>query len=197
MLKIRTAMTIAVCALILLTANITQAATFTGLGDLAGGIFYSGANGVSDDGSTVVGNSYSASGLEAFRWTSDDGMEGLGYLTGEEGLSEALDVSDDGSVVVGRDNSDFDISYDYKEFRWTSDGGMEDIGALAGGGFESVAFGVSDDGSTVVGVSNYEAFRWTSDGGMIGLGGLAGGILLIAVPTASLAMGRPWSALAL
>jgi len=41
--------------------------SFSGLGDLPGGSVYSGANGISADGSVVVGASESASGLEAFR----------------------------------------------------------------------------------------------------------------------------------
>jgi hypothetical protein len=44
--------------------DISSAATcrFQGLGDLAGGDFFSKAYGVSADGSVVVGESYSASG---------------------------------------------------------------------------------------------------------------------------------------
>ncbi len=53
--------------------------SFTGLGDLAGGDFYSVATGVSVDGSVVVGYSDSGSSYEAFRWTSGGGMVGLGY----------------------------------------------------------------------------------------------------------------------
>ena len=61
------------------------AATFTPLGDLAGDTFASDANGVSANGSGVVGRGRSTSGNEAFRWTIGEGMEGLGELDG--GLS--------------------------------------------------------------------------------------------------------------
>ncbi len=55
-------------------------ATFQGLGDLPGGSFSSIAYGISEDGSTVVGQGRSGSGNEAFRWTSGMGMLGLGDL---------------------------------------------------------------------------------------------------------------------
>jgi probable HAF family extracellular repeat protein len=68
---------------------------FMGVGDLPGGSFMSRANGISADGTTVVGASRSAAGLEAFRWTVDEGMTGLGFLPGGEYRSEALDVAGD------------------------------------------------------------------------------------------------------
>ncbi|WP_395094048.1 hypothetical protein [Armatimonas sp.] len=89
--------------------------SFTGLGDLAGGslgswLFFSSANGVSSDGSVVVGESYSASGTEAFRWTQAGGMVNLkdflvaGGVTGLGSwtLTWALAISADGTTIVGR-----------------------------------------------------------------------------------------------
>jgi probable HAF family extracellular repeat protein len=64
------------------TTHAEAVATFTGLGDLPGGSFISLANGVSADGSVVVGRGASASGNEASRWTSGTGMVGLGDLPG-------------------------------------------------------------------------------------------------------------------
>lgn len=55
--------------------------SFQGLGDLAGGSFYSEVFGVSADGSKVVGRSVSGSD-EAFIWTASGGMVGLGRLPG-------------------------------------------------------------------------------------------------------------------
>jgi probable HAF family extracellular repeat protein len=136
-------------------------ASFQGLGDLAGGEFFSYAHGVSADGSTVVGMSESASGTEAFRWTSASGMVGLGDLAGGEFFSYAHGVSADGSTVVGMSES----ASGTEAFRWTSASGMVGLGDLAGGRFDSEARGVSADGSTVVGegrsASGSEAFRWT------------------------------------
>ncbi len=152
------------------------AASWQGLGDLPGGSFFSLASAVSSDGSVVVGWSDSASGVEAFRWTSGGGMVGLGDLAGGIFQSDAHGVSSDGSVVVGGSWSS--LSGD-EAFRWTSGGGMVGLGDLAGGGLESCAYGVSSNGSVVVGygwsASGWEAFRWTSGGGMVGLGDLAGG----------------------
>ena len=73
----------------------------TGLGDLAGGLLLSAALAVTPDGSVVVGDSTSASGNEAFRWTAEGGMVGLGDLTGGDFFSRANAVSADGSIVVG------------------------------------------------------------------------------------------------
>ncbi|TVR95113.1 MAG: hypothetical protein EA406_14580, partial [Rhodospirillales bacterium] len=138
---------------------------FTGLGTLGGSS--SRAFGVSADGSVVVGQSSSASGPEAFRWTADGGMVGLGILEGRN-QSVARAVSADGSVVVGQSSFNH---WPSEAFRWTADGGMVGLGGGVEGGTYSSASGVSADGSVVVGSSGGEAFRWTADGGMVGLGG--------------------------
>lgn len=153
-----------------------QSLDFNGLRDLPGGSFKSGALGVSDDGSVVVGIGDSPNGTEAFRWTRSGGMIGLGDLPGGLVYSSAFDVSGDGSVVVG-----WSLSANGREaFRWTQPGGMVGLGDLPGGVFASYAFGASADGSVVTGMSGsangLEAFRWTQSGGMVGLGDLPGGI---------------------
>jgi probable HAF family extracellular repeat protein len=133
------------------------------------------ANGVSADGSVVVGQGVSASGGEAFRWTIGGGMVGLGDLPGGSFYSFAHGVSGDCSVVVGESRSASGL----EAFRWMSNGGMVGLGDLPGGDFESDSEDISADGSLVVGysasASGLEAFRWTSGGGMIGLGDLPGG----------------------
>ncbi len=147
-------------------ASATPVATFTPLGDLTGGAFDSRAEGISADGSVIVGTGQGAAGREAFRWTDGGGMVGLGRQPGAA-ESHAYDVSADGSVVVGGSQ---------QAFRWTQADGMVGLGNLPGGGGGSLgaAFGVSADGSVVVGGdgSPPEAFRWTSATGMIGLGAL-------------------------
>jgi len=86
--------------------------TFSGLGHLAGGDFFSYARGVSADGSVVVGRgtsaSGSASGAEAFIWDTTNGMRHLKTALTDYGLDltgwtlvSAWDVSDDGSTIVG------------------------------------------------------------------------------------------------
>jgi probable HAF family extracellular repeat protein len=145
--------------------------TFTPLG---GGL-PSRANGVSADGTWVVGTSAG----KAFRWSASTGLQELGNGT-------ANGVSDDGSVVVGGSN----FGSGMEAYRWTAGGGMAPLGDLAGGTFASEAFAVSGDGSIVVGngssgrtrtvdipgqgpvlfTASQEAFRWDAIGGIQALG---------------------------
>ena len=150
-----------------LSTPATARQSFQGLGDLTGGSFNSRANGVTADGSVVVGFSRGASGIEAFRWTSGGGMVGLGVLS-----IAAFGVSADGSVVVGTKKP----NKQRRAFRWASGGGMLSLGVAS-----VVAYGVSADGSVVVGLGRTfgpEAFRWTNGGGLGGLGDLPGGVFL-------------------
>jgi probable HAF family extracellular repeat protein len=147
-----------------------------GLGFLPGGPYArSGANAVSADGTTIVGQSISSNSMsEAFRWTAGGGMQPLGDLPGGNFESQALGASADGSVVVG-----YGISADGQEaFRWTAAGGMQGLGDLPGGDYLSVAQAVSADGSVVAGIGTWGAgwadqqyaFRWTAAEGMESLG---------------------------
>lgn len=146
----------------------TQAGGMVGLGDLAGGEFYSTAYDASTDGSVIVGfGRTDLSTYRAFRWTQAGGMVNIGGSTS----GSAYGVSSDGSVVVG--------GTDGLAFRWTQAGGRVSLGDLSGGSAFSYAYDVSSDGSVVVGqgisASGTEAFRWTQAGGMVGLGDLSGG----------------------
>ena len=78
-------------------------ATFTGLGDLAGGDFFSNAHGVSADGSIIAGSSLVDFGgvREAYRWDATNGMQGLGDPPGGSFSSVAIGISADGSTIVG------------------------------------------------------------------------------------------------
>ena len=90
------------------------------LGTLGGG--ESWANGVSADGSVVVGWSYNAAFYgRAFRWTALGGMQGLGTLPGGN-WSAAHDVSADGSVVVGWAEN---AAGQWRAVRWTASGGVD------------------------------------------------------------------------
>jgi probable HAF family extracellular repeat protein len=161
--------------------------SFTSLGDLPGGTFYSIARGVSSDGSVVVGTSLSSRGTEAFRWTAADGMIGLGDLPGGppfsfDFYSEAYSVSGDGGTVAGVGRA----VPGNEPTRWMAPwqgGGSGPMGLLGFDGGETIgaAFAVSADGATIVGSATpganaYEAFRWR-DGIMTGLGDLDGGIV--------------------
>lgn len=67
-----------------------------GLGDLPGGAFNSRAFGVSSDGQVAVGESDSAAGTDAIRYTEAGGIESLGDFDGTAHAASA-----DGSVIVG------------------------------------------------------------------------------------------------
>lgn len=154
-------------------------ATFTPLGDLPGGPFFSQGMGVSGDGKVAFGHSWStAAGYEAFRWNSSQGIVGIGNFpqgpqVGFESRTRA--ASYDGSVLVG---SGFNI--EERAFRWTSATGMVDLGNLSTGTTRSRAYGTSADGNVIVGYSEVvggvpEAIRWTPGTGMTSLGYLPGG----------------------
>ncbi len=87
---------------LVLAASALAAPIFLPLGDLPGGGGFSDARAISADGSTVVGTSQSASGFEAFRWTSSGGMGGLGDLPDGGFDSGAVGASGDGSTIVGQ-----------------------------------------------------------------------------------------------
>lgn len=154
-----------------LAASMVQADSgLTDLGTL-GGTYYQ-PNGLSADGSVVVGKGNNATGkIRAFRWSQASGMSDLGTLGGDN--SFASGVSSDGSVVVGRGQLS---SGETHAFRWTQASGMVDLGLLSGS--YSYAYGVSADGSVVEGDSDASgtrhAFRWTQASGMVDLGTLGG-----------------------
>lgn len=80
-----------------------------GLGDLAGGLFFSRATAVSADGSVVVGLSNVDTGSNAFIWDAINGMQNLqAMLVSQLGLDltgwvlhEATGISADGLTIVG------------------------------------------------------------------------------------------------
>lgn len=157
---------------------------FQGLGDLPGGQVESHAFGVSADGRTVVGHSFSANGdKEAFKWTKLGGMQGLGDLQAIRADSRANAASRDGAIIVGsgRGGTNKGTMGSTTAFCWTNAEGMKDLGSLAGRYSSSLAHDVSSDGATIVGFSTsgegsrQEAFRWTKATGMKGLGGMLPG----------------------
>ena len=94
-----------------------------GLGDLEGGVFRSGANAVSADGSFIVGWGISGNGTEAYRWTEETGMVGLGDLAGGSFSSQATAVSASGTIIVGSAMT----ARGTEAFWWTQEGGMRTL----------------------------------------------------------------------
>jgi probable HAF family extracellular repeat protein len=145
------------------------------LGTLPNGT-YSGAGGVSADGSVVVGVSDTTGGTRAFRWTSaPTGMVNLGLPLDGGGDGEAQNsfgyaVSGNGLVAVGMSDP---VN---QAMRWTS-AGMFSLGTL--GASYSIAYAANFDGSVVVGEGTAgpgdNAFRWTAATGMVSLGTMPGG----------------------
>ncbi|MCX7993997.1 MAG: PEP-CTERM sorting domain-containing protein [Fimbriimonadales bacterium] len=160
------------------TGNITRAfrwSASTGLVDLGsfGGNLHS-AQGVSADGSVVVGYSRDASNnFRPFRWEAGS-LSALPLLSGAR-WGRALGVSADGNVVVGEMGLGGGRR---RAFRWSSSGGVQDLGILPGGQDWSAAAAVSADGGVVVGSARlgntYRAFRWTPAGGMQNIDMLGG-----------------------
>ena len=128
--------------------------TLPGAGD-GGRELYSYAAAISADGTTIVGNGYSANGIEAFRWTSAGGIVGLGDLPGGIFSSGAMDVSANGAIIVGQGTR----TIGGEAVRWGLGQGIQPIKDLliaSGVSFNSgwelyTATGVSDDGQTIVG----------------------------------------------
>ena len=126
-----------------------------GLGYLSGGSSSSFATGVSADGLVVVGEDKSASGNEAFRWTSGGGMVGLGDLSGGSFYSHADGVSSDGSTVVGYSWS----ASGQEAFIWDITNGIRSLQDVLvndhsldlTGWTLTHAEGISNDGLTIVG----------------------------------------------
>lgn len=136
---------------------------------------------VTPDGRVVVGNSFSANGIEAFRWTRATGAVGLGDLPGGLFLSSANAVSANGDVIFGFGTSSTlgtqaNTGSRSEAFRWTAQGGLEGLGTLPGT-MGSIAYATSANGAVAVGSteSSERAFRWTNEGGMEDLGTLPGG----------------------
>jgi probable HAF family extracellular repeat protein len=129
-----------------------------GLGDLAGGGFFSEARDVSADGAVIVGTSAANSGLlpyRAFRWTADAGMVALPDVPGVGPTINGDAVSGNGEVAFGAAffNSDADA------FAWDAFHGSRSVAGLLieqgvdlAGWRLKVVRGASYDGLTIAGL---------------------------------------------
>jgi probable HAF family extracellular repeat protein len=149
----------------------TSPGGMTGLGFLPGGTF-SSAQGVTPDGLTIVGYSWTTDhggGNEACMWTAAREIRPLGDLPGGTFFSVANAVSADGTTAVGQSSS-ANSGFFGEAFRWTQASGMVGLGDLPGGDFKSNAYACSGDGSVIVGEGSTEngseAFIWDRRSGM-------------------------------
>lgn len=139
----------------------TAATGRTLLGVLPGGLTSDG-NGISADGTVIVGGSQATEGTRAFRWTAADGMVSLGVLPGHQ-ISDGMGISADGTTLVGYCYSS---ELGTEPFRWTKDAGMQPLGRLADGG-NAVALAASGDGTVIVGYGESAvALVWDANHGM-------------------------------
>ncbi|MEM9807855.1 MAG: PEP-CTERM sorting domain-containing protein [Cyanobacteria bacterium P01_D01_bin.56] len=133
------------------------------------------ADGVSGDGSIVVGYTGRAAATQAFQWTATIGLMGLEMPSGIDRLQGATDVSDSGAVIVGY--SDNIQTGALVPVRWAGQTGFTQLGNHDFGAASSV----SSNGNIVVGFAGSansdpdgEAFLWSSQQN-IGLGDLQNG----------------------
>lgn len=181
-----------------IAARWTSGGGFENLGVQAGGTG-SSVNGVSADGTIVVGSGDSANTwvptgpapfgtTEIFRWTSGTGMVGLGFLgTGQ--ASQTGGISADGTTIVGASSKLAGPligpgSQPLFPFVWTAGGGMVELSSNDfGSSFGGYANAVSADGSVVVGYvfdgsANQIPVIWVSGGAPFAIpfaGGLVSG----------------------
>jgi uncharacterized membrane protein len=158
----------------------TSANGIEGLGHIELAGFYSGATGISADGSVVVGVNQSMEypGV-AMRWSAQNGMQGLGTLPSFNS-SFAQGVSGDGRVVVGHATK---FGPDQEAaVRWTAEVGLAALletpppDGPSGGRFVSWANAASHDGEVIVGTMGYrhpnpslesrQAFIWNQVDGV-------------------------------
>lgn len=126
--------------------------------------------GISGDGSVVVGESWNAEDTdgEAFRWTEATGMQSLGTLGGT--FSGAHVVSEDGAVIAGWSTTA--TSPSGLPFRWTLESGMQPLGTLYGQlGYPT---SMTDDGGVILGIEyspdgRVHASYWNEALGMVEL----------------------------
>jgi len=148
---------------------------FQGVGDFPGGVFHSGAHGISKDGRTVVGFGYPQLGQFGWYWRPDQGLSSIGDLAGGSVQSGAFGANIDGRVIVGYSDS----TIGWQPIRWSDTEGLIGLGDLPGGQSDGIAFASNSDGTVVVGYASSahgtEAFVWTSASGITGLSDLAGG----------------------
>ncbi|QYO76025.1 hypothetical protein [Devosia salina] len=146
----------------------TQAGGMLDLG--TGGYTSSVANGVSSDGSVIVGEVSGAGQNVAFAWTEATGMQLLGWMAGGAPSTRATDVSDTGILVGNSRMAGGDYQAFYKDLG--SVDGLQGLGYFGGGDY-SRAEAITNDANFIVGEATDSgnvghAVRWTWEGAAYG-----------------------------
>ncbi|MDX2017085.1 MAG: PEP-CTERM sorting domain-containing protein [Planctomycetota bacterium] len=139
--------------------------SFTGIGDLAGGTFYSEARGVSPDGTKVVGYSIVGAGQSEAILFQNGILQSLGDLPGGALAGNAAAVTDSGVVVGEGGGVNGNEAFRYENGVFTALGGTSPTGFFGSG-----AYAVSANGEVIVGSGDrdpvfgtYSAL-WTNSG---------------------------------
>ncbi len=120
---------------------------------------------VSGDGSTVLGQSISANGIEIFLWTEAGGLQRIGGSDSNYALKAPVAISWDGSIIAGRDA-------DGAPVLWSAQG-VTALGTVDGhvgsapwamDGAGTVVVGTAATGDNCVGI---EPWIWTADLGTL------------------------------
>jgi uncharacterized membrane protein len=135
-----------------------------------------GFNGISRDGSTIVGGMTTNSAWtdrRAFIVRTGEPLLALPILAGFRNVTEVLYISGDGSVVTGTCRMASGTPATHRGFRWTAAGGVQAIPYPVSGHNFAIVTGISRDGGTIVGYSANTntgatvAFRWRAATGSV------------------------------
>lgn len=120
------------------------------------------ADGVSADGTVVVGSSNDGASARAFRWTLETGMTDLGRLNEDATSTSATFVSSNAQYILGRSFGGDGLT----GFIWTELAGMTSVESyLLAGGVDLtdwsgiVATGITDDGRYLTGQGTYQGLQ--------------------------------------
>jgi probable HAF family extracellular repeat protein len=169
--KVLTRIVVSTSALLLTTASVLNAQTYSVV-DLTALLGGSSVAKKINLNRQAVGHSGALYGehTHAFVWASGN-LQDLGTLTNGD-YSSASDINKRGAVV-----GDSNTATNIRGFIWDTAGGMQDLGTLPGDS-GSRAFGINDS-DRVVGYSSgphgIAAFIWNKNTGMTSLGVLPGG----------------------
>ena len=157
---------------------------------MAPGTYAGDCQGVSSDGTWIVGNNHPANIDAGYLYSDATGFIDVGTLSGWQYQGHPIDVSDDGKVVVGWSG------YFMDQFAtiWTEETGLKllseyllDLGVILPPGLNlTIAHSISSDGTTIVGWA--KDVNWNTNGFIVTIPPVGGGTVTM---TASDDFNRP------